>query len=114
LAVMNPTTNTGGGDGDSASPVPNTDVMTLVSNPAVPTSLSYSDSTTTVQTGSGWTLLESIGIIYVRTVTGTASSGTFSESLKLSINYHYHQAASETFGSATQSLSYDQGGTMVI
>ena len=34
LAVMNPTTNTGGRYGDSASPTPNTDIMKLAANPA--------------------------------------------------------------------------------
>ena len=98
LAVMNPTTNSGGagGSGNGATPTPNSDVMTLGANPAVPTSLSFSYSTTIQQSGPGWTLVESIGVAFVRTVTGTPASGSFSESLKLTISYHYHQAASET------------------
>ena len=58
-----------------------------------------------MQTSYGWTLVESIGIAYVRIITGNSTSGTFSEGLKLSITYHYHPAASETFGSATQSFA---------
>jgi hypothetical protein len=50
-------------------------------------------------------LVESIDIAYVRAITGSSASGTFSESLRLSITYHYHQTASETFGSATQSFT---------
>ena len=66
------------------------------------------------ESGTGWTTAETAGVTFNRTVTGNSTSGTFTETLNLTITYHYHQAVSETFGSWSQSLSYDQSGTMVI
>ena len=106
LVVMNPTVNT-----NNASPTPNTDVLTANVNPAVPTSVSDLDPTIIPLSGTDWTLPASVGYTFVRTVTGTSTSGTFIENLNLTISYHYHQADSYTYRGSTHSLSYDQTET---
>ena len=110
---MNPTTNTGGSDGDRASPVPNTDVMMLGSDPAVRRAFRTANRRSSRRAGpvdAGRNERHQLRPHRHRQF----HQRHFQRKLTLTITYLYHQSASETFGSATQSLSYDQSGTMVI
>ncbi|MHB1524650.1 MAG: hypothetical protein ACYCYB_11935, partial [Candidatus Dormibacteria bacterium] len=94
LAAVNAATTTS----TSSAPTPTTGAMTTSSNPPVPPSTSYSSSTTITESGPDWTLTETIGVSFVRTVTGNSTSGKFTESFLLTVSYHYHQADSYVFG----------------
>ena len=96
----------------NATVTTNSALMGVAATSAPLASASYKAVTPISQSGTGFTLGGASGVGFTRTVTGTATSGTFSESFSLTTQYHYHQVYSTVLGPGSSRTSvYDEIGT---
>ncbi len=102
------------GSGTTVTPTPTAAMMSVAPSPSIPTSVSYTSSQFIQETGTDWLLVESLGVSFVRKVTGNSSSGSFSDNLVVTISYFYKQTDTHSGTGWSQSLVTTQSDNTTI